>query len=489
MFVQDLVYQGHPDDIAIDGESQVSYQELQARVKQYRDYFYSIGMRQGDNVGLFSKNSPAYIYAYMAIAGLGAVVVPINFQLTMREVAYIVKDAEMKFFISDVAVDLSDGLAHYHYGQRVVRLLLSEIEALVQKQVFASAPKLPSSFTEEDVCVIIYTSGTTGNPKGAMLTHKNQVSNAKMFKQSILVSKADNVLCVLPMYHCFAWTCSVLNPFYSGARITILDAFNPKETVVAIQRYQVSVIYAVPPICNILTRIAPTEALQNVHTFVVGGAALPAKIAEDFYEKFKLNILEGYGLSEASPVVAVNSKAKHRQGSIGCPLPEVEVKIMSEAGDALPRGKVGELMVRGDNVMKGYYHLPEETKQALEADGWLHTGDVAYQDDDDFLFIVDRLKDMIISKGENVYPREVEELLYAYPGIVEAAVIGKTDRLRGQFVAAYLVTADNKTVDKKSLKEYLQQNLAIYKVPREINIVDHLPKSQTGKILKRLLSK
>lgn len=489
MFVQDLIYQGQADKVAIDGELKITYRDLQISVEEYRNYLYSIGIRRGDNVGVLSKNSAYYIYAYMAIVSLGAVVVPINFQLTAREIAYIVQDAEMKFFISDVEVEIKEELEFYQYKFPVKKMLLTDIEVKAKiKGKYVPAPSLPESFTEDEVCVIIYTSGTTGNPKGAMLTHKNQVSNARMFKQAIGINENDNVLCVLPMYHCFAWTCAVLNPLYSKARITILDAFNPKETVVAIQKFDVNLIYAVPAICNILTRTAPIEALANVHTFIVGGTSLPIKIATDFAKKFNLTILEGYGLSEASPVVAVNTKNKYRLGSIGCPLPDIEVKIIDANGKGLSRGEVGELIVRGDNVMKGYYHLPEATKAALKPDGWLHTGDIAYQDEDGFIFIVDRLKDMLISNGENVYPREIEEVLYTYDGVMEAAVVGREDKLRGQAVVAYIVPADGVVIDKKEVKDYLQRNLAIYKVPREIHIVDHFPKSQTGKILKRLLS-
>lgn len=283
MFVQDLIYQGQADKVAIDGELKITYRDLQISVEEYRNYLYSIGIRRGDNVGVLSKNSAYYIYAYMAIVSLGAVVVPINFQLTAREIAYIVQDAEMKFFISDVEVEIKEELEFYQYKFPVKKMLLTDIEVKAKiKGKYVPAPSLPESFTEDEVCVIIYTSGTTGNPKGAMLTHKNQVSNARMFKQAIGINENDNVLCVLPMYHCFAWTCAVLNPLYSKARITILDAFNPKETVVAIQKFDVNLIYAVPAICNILTRTAPTEALANVHTFIVGGTSLPIKIATDF---------------------------------------------------------------------------------------------------------------------------------------------------------------------------------------------------------------
>ena len=217
-----------------------------------------------------------------------------------------------------------------------------------------------------------------------------------------------------------------------------------------------------------------------------GGASLPRKVAEDFAAKFGLPITEGYGLSEASPVVATNPQFRAKHLSIGLPIPGVEVRIAGPQDESLPAGEVGELAVRGPNVMQGYYNLPAETAHALRG-GWLHTGDLAYRDEEGYIFIVDRLKDMIITHGENIYPREVEEVLYGYPGVAEAAVIGVPDRLRGQAACAYLAMKDGAPLDKKALKNYLRDKLAAYKIPREFIQLDALPKNQAGKIMKRLL--
>ena len=489
MLVHELILQGKTDDLAIvDGSKRITYKDLQAKVKEYRNYFYHIGIRQGENVGLLSRNSAEYIYTYMAIASLGAVVVPINFQLSSREIAYIVKDAEMKHIISYRSLDLNEELLKQNFKQSLKQIIIKEIEENDEKTTLGQAPLLPSDFSEEQTGVIIYTSGTTGNPKGAVLSHKNLTRNAEMFGEVIDVNRVDNVLCILPMYHCFAWTCAVLNPLLSGATIIILDSFNPKETTLAIKQEQVSIIYAVPSIYSLLSRLAEVEDLASVRVVVSGGTTLPVKIADDFTQKFGLPIMEGYGLSEASPVVAVNPQNKVKVGSIGLALPALEVKIVDEAGVSLPTGKIGELIVKGDNVMKGYFNLPQETSQVLK-DEWLHTGDMAYQDEDGYIFIVDRLKDMIISMGENIYPREVEELLYAYPGIIEAAVVGVPDKLRGQSGVAFIVMAEGQSLNKRAIKEYLQSNLALYKVPRDFKVMDSLPKSSTGKILKRELAK
>ncbi len=288
------------------------------------------------------------------------------------------------------------------------------------------------------------------------------------------------------MYHCFAWTCAVLNPLLCGASITVLDGFTPKETIAAIKEYGVTVMYGVPPMYNFLSRAGEPGDLAGVRIFVSGGAPLPEKVARQFEEKHGVPIIEGYGLSEASPVVTLNPPARTKYYSIGKPLPGLEVKVVGPKGETLAPGAVGEIVVKGPSVMQGYYNLPLETSLALR-DGWLHTGDLAYRDTEGYFFIVDRLKDLIIANGENIYPREIEELLYAYPGVTEAAVIGVPDELRGQAVRAYLVLAEGHVLDKKAIREYLAANLAAYKLPRDYIVLDALPKNQTGKILKRVL--
>ncbi len=484
MLVHQLIDQGKPTDIVFHGNKPMTYHQFQEEVVAYRNYFYHVGIRRGENVGLFSRNSIEYVCCYMAIASLGAVVVPINFQLSSREIVFIAKNAKMRYLVTMENLDLSSGMQHYELEQEIRQLIISDFVSLLQQAVHP-APVL-DDFDEDHDCVIIYTSGTTGNPKGAVLTHKNLVSNANTFNQVLHITQEDNVLCVLPMYHCFAWTCSVLNSLLCGSSITILDAFNPKETVAAIREYGVTVVFGVPPIYNFLTRLAAVKELSNVRIFVSGGASLPVEIAQQFHRVYGIHIMEGYGLSEASPVVALNPPAKPKYSSIGKALPGLEVRIVDENDQELPSGKIGELVVRGPSVMKGYYHLPEDTAKALRG-GWLHTGDLAYKDDEDYYFIVDRLKDMIITNGENIYPREIEELLYAYPGVVEAAVIGIPDALRGQQAAAYLVMSSEGAFDKKAIREYLLDNLAAYKVPKELFAVEALPKTATGKILKRLL--
>lgn len=486
MFVHELIRQGNPEDTAIYQENRViRYGELNTAVTNCRNYLYATGVRLGDRVAIYSRNCAEYICTYMAIASLGAIVVPVNFQLSMRETAFILKNAGIHHLITYKHLDLDAAINLHDYDGGVQQI---DIKTCCQPAGAEPAPALPKDFRADEPCVIIYTSGTTGSPKGAVLSHRNLTSDAEMFSKVLHIGSADNVLCVLPMYHCFAWTCSVLNALFCGAAITILDSFTPKETIEVIRTKKISVIYVVPSICALLTKLAQPEDLASIRYTIIGGTTLPLTIAKNYKAKFGVDIMEGYGLSEASPVVAVNPPERVKVGSIGPVLPGIAIRITAADGTEVPDGASGELLIQGANVMHGYWKQPEATEEALR-DGWLHTGDIARRDADGYLYIVDRLKDMIISMGENIYPREIEELVYAFPGIREAAVIGIEDRLRGQAGCCYYSVQGGDTVNVRALKKYLQQNLALYKIPREFRQIDELPKTSTSKIAKKELVK
>lgn len=484
MLVHELICRGESEQSAlISKQHRISYRQLGENVKKYRDFFYLNGVRPGENVGLFSKNSVEYVYSYMAITSLGAVVVPLNFQLVPREIAYIVKDANIRTLVTMGRLDLDADLAGYGYNDKVNQLVFSDFIRSLDDSALVSAPAV--QMNETDICVIIYTSGTTGNPKGAMLSHKNLVSNATAFTQVLPISKDDNVLCVLPMYHCFSWTCAVLATLLRGAAITVVDLFS-RDTVDIIADSGVTIVYGVPPMYGLFGKWNVASELDNVRYFISGGSSLPEQVAEQFYRNYNKRVIEGYGLSEASPVVCLNPLEKPKNRSIGKPIPGVSVRLVDEDGNDVAPGAIGELIVNGPNVMQGYYNLPEESAGAVR-DGWLHTGDLACMDDEGYIYITDRLKDMIITSAENIYPREIEELLYSHPSVQEAAVIGIPDKLRGQTACAFIVAADGHTFDKKVLRDYLAANLAAYKVPKEYIQVEALPKNSTGKILKRVL--
>ena len=460
-------------------EQKMTYGQLRESIERRANFLQAKGLQKGDRVGLLSKNCVDFVISYFAVIRAGGVVVPFNFQLAPREIAYIVKDASLKIMLVRQKIDLTEAVQEIDYTE------LSQFD-FVEMEEHVEHEFKDYELHEDDNCTIIYTSGTTGKPKGAMLSHKNLVANTREFTSVITMSSEDIGLCVLPMYHCFAWTVSVSGPLFYGACIVIQETYIFKDTMGLIAKHEVNFFAGVPTMIQLFFKGAEAHELANIRCFISGGAPLPQVLAEGFRKKFGKPVQEGYGLSEASPVVTVNPASKVKVGSIGPSLPGVTVMIQDEDGKEMKRGEVGELCVRGDNVMLGYLNLPEETANALRG-GWLHTGDLAYKDEDGYIFIVDRLKDMIISSGENVYPREIEEALYTHPLIEEAAVIGIPDKLRGQAVCAYMVLSEGAVLDKKELRKYLMERIAPYKVPREFFFCAQLPKNSTGKILKTAL--
>lgn len=485
MLVHDLIRTGAVDKIAVYEKSATySYGQLQDKVARYRAYLYALGVRPRDNVALFAKNSAAFLFSYMAVASLGGVVVPLNTMLTPREIAFILKDAEVKHLITDRDLELAE---QYEKGETLpVKLLISDIEKEISQKKYPEQPAI--NIQDSDPCVILYTSGTTGHPKGALLSHSNLVSNAEAFTVVTESIPDDKTLSVLPMFHSFGWTCCIAATLYNGASVVIVETFAPKDVIATIRDQGITVVAGVPAMYNFYTSLAKPEDLAGVRLFVSGGASLPLEILEKFHEKTKKHVVEGYGLSEASPVVSFNPLARTKPGSIGLPIQDCNVMIVDDSNKELGCREIGELLVQGPNVMSGYYNLPAESAEALR-DGWLHTGDLAYLDEDGYIFIVDRKKDIIIVSGLNVYPREVEEILYQYPAIKEAAAIGVPDKSRGESVRAYVVLKEDMKLDKKDLRAFLKKNLAKFKLPREIIEIDALPKNATGKILKKELRK
>lgn len=471
MFLEEYLAQTAPERIAIQGPAPVRYGALTEEIARFRTVLAELGVGKGDRVGLYSPNCAEFIYTYFATVSLGAIIVPINCMLTKDEVGYIVEDAGISVLVSSTEFTTS--------AQDLLLTDLTKRAAAVTECIPAETER-----TADDVCTLIYTSGTTGRPKGAMLTQRNLVANVEQFNRVLPHEPEDNVLCVLPMYHCFGWTTCVMNPLLRGASLTPVATFLPGEILQAIAQYRTTVVFLVPPLYHLLVRLAKPESLTSVRRFVSGGASLPEPVARKFEEIYGLPILEGYGLSEASPVVAVNPEAKHKYFSIGPSLPGVDVRI--DAEEPYVAGTIGELLVRGDNVMKGYWKLPEASAEALR-DGWLHTGDLAYCDEDGYIYIVDRSKDMIIVNGENVYPREVEDAIYRFPGVSEVAVVGHPGGLRGQFVCAYIVMHEGQQLVVQDLRRFLAKQLAGFKLPRKYVVLDALPKNSTGKILKRVL--
>ena len=474
MLLHEIINLGRSQDLAIvDHDNRITYEQLAEKINNSRNKIYSIGIRQGDRVAIFSRNSADFIYTYMAITSLGAICVPINFQLSSREISYILNDAGVKHIFTYQPLEIES------------KFIQHEIKTIHQADdTIPKAPNLSDDFDDKNPCVIIYTSGTTGNPKGAVLSHRNLVRNAQQMR-NMTCTRECRVLCILPMYHCFSWTCSVIYPIYCGATVVIVSNFTPKDTINVIKTEKITDMYVIPSICTFLTQMATVDEMSSLRLVVSGGTTLPLKIANDFTGKFGVQICEGYGLSEASPVVTMNPTGKARVGSAGPIIPDIEARFVDTDGNDVPKGTEGELIIKGDNVMLGYWNLPEATAQAIDKDGWLHTGDIAKIDEDGYVYIVNRLKELIISMGENIYPREVEEVIYQFPGIKDAAVVGIDDELRGQAGACFYSVQEGAEVDEKKLKRFLQKNLAVYKIPREFHRLEDLPRTSTGKIFKR----
>ncbi|MCH3949995.1 MAG: long-chain-fatty-acid--CoA ligase [Acidaminococcus sp.] len=477
------IYANHPDEAEaiIDQDRHVTYGELRRLVDQWAGVFQKKGVQPGDRVGLFSKNCIDFILTYFAVVRAGGVVVPINFQLVPREVAYIVHDAGIKLLVVKKPMALEDPLKEMG-GPECEQVTFAELEQ-APAETLKEVPMQP-----DDNCSIIYTSGTTGSPKGAMLSHTDLCANARDFTMAVPYNEKDTVLCLLPMYHCFAWTVCVASTLLHGGRIVIQSVYNFKTAMRLVRKHKVTVFTGVPAVFRLLCESRDLESVESVRFFISGAAPLGLDLGRTFAVKYGRPVFEGYGLSEASPVVTFNYPGKIKIGSIGVPIPNVQVKIVSPDGKEMERCERGEVLVKGPNVMLGYLNRPEETKSTI-VDGWLHTGDVGYIDEDGFVFLVDRIKDLIISSGENVYPREIEEAACKFEGIAEAAVIGVPDKLRGESICIYVVPQEGIKPNLKALRQYLLGQVAPYKVPREYFLVSELPRTGLGKVRKPELRK
>lgn len=466
----------------------ISYGHLDRKVVAYTNYLKQIGLRKGDKVILSCLNSPEFIYSYMGTVRNGGIIVPINLMLTMEEILYIAKNSEAKFMIIHPVIMEKAKLTRESIENALGVTLIILDEEFNQCILEVSSEDMEDFSDENAISTFLYTSGTTGKQKAAMLTHKNLTFNSEQCYQALTARQDDIYLCVLPMFHVFAFTACILMPLLSGATVIILDSFQPKEVIGSLLKEEITIFMGVPTMYVVLLEASKKDiAFPKLRLAVSGGAALPVEIFRQAKEIMNLPVVEGYGLTEASPAVCFNPpNGVQKEGSIGLPVPFVECKIVDEKDRELPIGEVGELAVRGENIMLGYYKQEEETEKAL-LNGWLHTGDLAKKDEDGYYFIVDRMKDMVVVAGLNVYPREVEEVIYQYSKVKEAAVIGLTDKLRGEYVKAFVVLKEGEECTSKELRQFLKELLAAYKLPRVIEFVPNLPKNSTGKIMKRLL--
>jgi len=481
----------------IDGDEKISYRDILQKADKLAAFLADKGIGRGDKVALFLRNSPEFIYSIFAVSKIGAVLVPINTFLKGEELSYILEDSGAKFLIASVIHQkvVSQSSAHELCPTTLWEGDIQSTDEHNIAFVEALSTTLDTSLVAsalDDLAVIIYTSGTTGKPKGAMLSYKNILSNADSGMRTIDVKPKDRGIIFLPMFHSFTFTIGVILPLYVGASIVIIRSITPfsnifKQTLTK----RVTLFFGIPDVYNALSRAKlPWYFMwfNKIRAFVSGAAALQPKTLDAMAAKFKrATLLEGYGLSEASPAVCMNTFKKQKAKSVGTALHGYEMKIVDEAMVELPRGTVGDIITRGDNIMQGYLHRPEATEETIIG-GWLLTGDMGYMDEDGFLFIVDRKKDLIISKGINIYPRELEEVIDTFDGISASAVIGVIDENIGEIPVAYIELDDGvESIDEPLLKKYLREHLANYKIPKHIYTIKELPKNATGKVLKRVL--
>lgn len=490
-------------------DTTLTYAQVNGAANQVANGLIAKGIQPGDKVALSCFNLPYFPIIYFGVLKAGATVVPLSVLLKEDEIAYHLSDSDAKAYFCFVGTaDLpmgQMGYAGFKKAEKCEHFFMitpqptdpSPIEGTQTLGMLmgGQAPTFETARTEaEDTAVIIYTSGTTGKPKGAELTHSGLLINAGICRDLFNMSVDDRTLIVLPLFHIFAMTCLMNAMAYGGGHCVLLPRFDAEAVFGLLQKHEITIFAGVPTMYwGLLNYKDPKfdyeKIAANMRVAVSGGAALPVQVLNDFKDRFGVNILEGYGMSEGSPVVTFNqSDVGTKPGSIGTEVWGVEVKLVDNDGNEVPTGEKGELWYRGHNVMKGYYNKPEANAKTI-TDGWLHSGDVAIQDEDGFYFIVDRTKDMIIRGGLNVYPREVEEVMIKHDDVSLVAVIGIPDEKMGEEIKAYVVKEEGATLSEEDLISFTKEKLAAYKYPRVVEFIDALPMSATGKILKKELRK
>ncbi len=465
------------------GEAITTYAELDQASALVAGLLRARGVQPGDRVGIMLPNVPEFAVVYYGTLRAGAVVVPMNPLLKSREVDYYLGDsgAKLMFGWHGAAAEAHQGAA----GAEVIEVDPASFAGLIGAA--EPSPEVADR-AGDDTAVILYTSGTTGQPKGAELTHASLSTNTEVMKTDLVQLTPDDVIFGgLPLFHSFGQTCTLNTAVASGASLALLPRFDPAQALQIIDGHRATVFAGVPTMFSALLGV-PDIASHDVSALrvcVSGGAAMPVEVLREFERVYGCKILEGYGLSETSPVASFNHPdAERKPGSIGTPIRGVQMRLVDDDGNDVPPGEPGEIAIRGHNVMKGYWQRPAETAAAIP-DGWFRTGDIATVDADGYFFIVDRKKDLIIRGGYNVYPREIEEVLYEHPQVAQAAVVGMPHPQLGEEVAAAVALKPGSTVTATELREFVKGQVAAYKYPREVWLFDALPLGPTGKILKR----
>lgn len=478
-------------------ESILTYSDVEEMSNKGARVLQNLGIKKGDRIGILMENTPLFFPSLFSILKAGAVVIPINNMLKDSEIAYILNDCEAKaVFTTDKYADIASRLtANIKTVANVItwgKVGFPSFD-IVEASQEVSGERFDYGIYQENIAFFVYTSGTTGHPKGAMLTHGNMLSDSKSIDDYFKWSASNKFLLFLPMFHSYTLMTSVLYPVYLGCSIVMLESVMDLKTkkfrnILIFKRPKLMV--GVPQIFQALIK-APMPKwfirfFYPIKVHISGGAPISEETLVAFKEKFGVPILEGYGLSEASPVVSFNTFEEHRAGTVGKPLPGIKAKIVDAEDSEVPVGQVGELIVKGGNIMKGYWHMPKATDDVLK-NGWLFTGDFARMDSDGFISIVDRKKDLIIAKGMNVYPREIEDIVKEIPEVEAVAVIGVAVDGKDEIILAYVKITEGSTITANTIKKYLKPKIANFKMPKNVYIIDELPLTATGKVLKRKL--
>lgn len=503
-----------PEAVAvISGGKSWSYHELLMSVDRASDMLWQHGVRANDKVALALRNGVEVIITNFALYKIGAVGVPINFMISKaEEIKFILNDSKAKAVVTQ-----AEFLRHYAKVKKDLPTLnyifstdeiSSSVKELNDPDIKLFWPAIEESKfnpqtlsvkpAAEDVAMILYTSGTTGNPKGVMLTHNNILADVHSLVISFKITDDDSMLCILPMFHTLAWTANVIAPLFLGLKIVVMANITPASAWLHLMgKEKITIMTAVPQLYSVLSKEAKGLkrlylqywAFRKVRFCLSGAAPLSQETKDHFEKQLGLPILEGYGLTETSPVVSVNTEENKKAGSVGINLPYVNVKIVDDNGKELDRNQEGEICVKGENVFKGYYNNPAATAEVFDSDGWFKTGDIGVVDDEGFIFIRDRKKDMIIIKGLKVFSAQVEHVINDYPGIEECAVIGVPDGHGGEIIKLYAVKRKGYDFNEADFRKYLKNNLDNYKRPREVEFRESLPKNSLRKILKKDLRK
>lgn len=490
----------------IFNDLKINYATLDAYARRFASSLRSLGVQRGDKVALFIPNLPQFTMAYYGILYAGATVVPLNVLCVADEVHYHLEDSDAVMLIAfeGFLAAASAGFARAEHTKHLVLVRapgsqtpLPEGAHDFSALVGAGAPDFDMVQTKADeTAVILYTSGTTGRPKGAELTHANLYLNAQFTAERLMgtleqprfVTAPHVAMACLPLFHSFGQSVIQNGMLFHGAAFTLLPRFTPEDCLRIMQRDKVTIFAGVPTMYFALLNYPEAAQYEiKLTNSLSGGAPIPVEVMRAFDQKFKVNIQEGFGLSETSPVACFNMlDFEKKPGSIGKAIPGVQMRIVDDQDREVPKGERGEVVIRGHNIMKGYYKRPDATAEAMKND-WFHSGDIGIEDTEGYFYIVDRKKDMVIRGGFNVYPREVEEVLYAHPAVMEAAVIGVPDPEYGEEVKAVVALRPGTSVTEEELRDYCKQHLAAYKYPRIISFMASLPKGPTGKLLKREL--